>query len=453
MIVKLSDFVLEQSISDASVNDIALEQYQAEYNVADAMANAYMKSMNLIYVYEAEGQTVTTEAKKDNIFKRIWAAIVKAWKAICEWFKARWEGIKRLFGKGGKVAATANAVANSVTDMPQEDVDKLIEPTSELCFQIGRVLIAGDILSEEFIPLIDEVVEYFDSNKETDRSKLTEFDKKCDEILAKTDSIMKTTRPGKTDLEAISGPDAAVAERYINMGAMFINNKSMTKEQYADIIKKLSDDIDAKIKNITTNLTAKLDKALNNLSKIDVKRFESTGTDENGWKSITTPTGFATYSADNPTELSNKTKRQYGAIQGDDRKNITANVGALGQIKNKISKAAADIQSVVNTAVTAINEACDKHFEKIKEYKEKQKKQGKNPTTLTNLQGNTDKHYEPPTDTKAKLTDKGELPKEVADWYDRHKDEIGNYSNADILAMYNNPEKRKIFGESYYYIQ
>ena len=484
MIVKLSDFILEQSISDASVNDIALEQYQAEYNVADAMANTYMKSMNLIYVYEAEGQTVTTEAKKDNIFKRIWAAIVKAWKAICEWFKARWEGIKRLFGKGGKVAATANAVASGVADMPQEDVDKMMKPTSQLCFEIGKVVIAGDILSEEFIPLIDEIVEYFDSHKETEASRLDEFKKKTKEILAETDKIMKATRPskfeaskynatkegptsikmnepnastataGETSPELLSDivnrstgvttskPNAALAERYINMGSMFLENKSMSKEQYADIVKKIGNDIDAKIKNITDTLTNKLKKATDNLSRISanevVTKNSSTGWDEIS-NDVFSPLGG----------LNSKTKDEKLAIRGDDSKNIQANTGALAEIKDDISKAAADIQAVVNTAIENINRICDEHFRIIKDYKEGQKKQGKNPTSVSRI---SDLDENGNRRRPAGMADDDKLEDYVQNWYNKYKTIIddgylgglhGDERTRRIAEIYNNDRLKR----------
>jgi hypothetical protein len=45
MTIKLSDYILEQTISDASVDDIMIEQAVAEVEVASAMLEAYFKQV------------------------------------------------------------------------------------------------------------------------------------------------------------------------------------------------------------------------------------------------------------------------------------------------------------------------------------------------------------------------------------------------------------------------
>lgn len=68
MVIKLSDYVLEQSISDASINDIELEQLVAEMDVCCKLAMAYNKQLLMESYFQeqdpvapASGQTPTQE--------------------------------------------------------------------------------------------------------------------------------------------------------------------------------------------------------------------------------------------------------------------------------------------------------------------------------------------------------------------------------------------------------
>ena len=62
MIIKLSDYVLEQSISDASINDIELEQLVAEMEVCCKLAMAYNKQLLMeSYFQEADPPVKTTQ--------------------------------------------------------------------------------------------------------------------------------------------------------------------------------------------------------------------------------------------------------------------------------------------------------------------------------------------------------------------------------------------------------
>lgn len=57
MRIKLSDYILEQSISDTSVSDIALEQTKAEIEVSMAICEAYIKQMDMSVVMESSEET------------------------------------------------------------------------------------------------------------------------------------------------------------------------------------------------------------------------------------------------------------------------------------------------------------------------------------------------------------------------------------------------------------
>ena len=63
MTIKLSDFILEQSISDASTIDIMLEQAEAELEVSIKLAEAYAKQLTMEYITDDGKEEVVTEAK------------------------------------------------------------------------------------------------------------------------------------------------------------------------------------------------------------------------------------------------------------------------------------------------------------------------------------------------------------------------------------------------------
>ena len=76
--MKLSNYIMEQDINDVSVMDIYSEQALAEFNVASALADAYIKqTMMLEYAANIEDvsedfiQEATNGTKKKfpNVFK------------------------------------------------------------------------------------------------------------------------------------------------------------------------------------------------------------------------------------------------------------------------------------------------------------------------------------------------------------------------------------------------
>lgn len=86
-IMKLSNYIMEQDINDVSVMDIYSEQAFAEFNVASALADAYIKqTMMLEYAANIEDvsedfiqeATDGTKKKFPNIFKIVGKAIVSA---------------------------------------------------------------------------------------------------------------------------------------------------------------------------------------------------------------------------------------------------------------------------------------------------------------------------------------------------------------------------------------
>ena len=68
MKIKLSDFILENSINNADVVDIEMEQLKAQINVCCELANLYIKQMNMGVVMEAApAQQPPTMPTKDDL--------------------------------------------------------------------------------------------------------------------------------------------------------------------------------------------------------------------------------------------------------------------------------------------------------------------------------------------------------------------------------------------------
>nr|DAJ49279.1 MAG TPA: hypothetical protein [Caudoviricetes sp.] len=77
-----------------------------------------------------------TDAKKEAWYKRLWAAIIRMFKAIGGWFTSAWEWVKKKFGKGG---------ANDVAEVAK----KTVEVKAELTEAVVKEAVKKNGLSED----------------------------------------------------------------------------------------------------------------------------------------------------------------------------------------------------------------------------------------------------------------------------------------------------------------
>lgn len=82
-----------------------------------------------------------TDAKKEAWYKRLWAAIIRMFKAIGGWFTSAWEWIKKKFGKGG---------ANDVAEVAK----KTVEVKAELTEAVVKEAVKKNGLSEDEVKQI-----------------------------------------------------------------------------------------------------------------------------------------------------------------------------------------------------------------------------------------------------------------------------------------------------------
>lgn len=106
--MKLSNYIMEQDINDVSVMDIYSEQALAEFNVASALADAYIKqTMMLEYAANIEDvsedfiqeATDGTKKKFPNVFKIVGKAIVSAVMFVVRKIQEFFTKIKLKFTK------------------------------------------------------------------------------------------------------------------------------------------------------------------------------------------------------------------------------------------------------------------------------------------------------------------------------------------------------------------
>jgi hypothetical protein len=143
MRIKLSDYILEQSISDASASDISLEQSIAEINVRMALCESHLHQM---FIMESAGSSSETG---------FWDKVKRLITSMGNWFRKivikfiGWISEKRL-----------NHIIKRLETMPDEDKEKFqgilpsgnlyekIEETTDNLNALADMLYSGDLVTD-----------------------------------------------------------------------------------------------------------------------------------------------------------------------------------------------------------------------------------------------------------------------------------------------------------------
>ena len=166
MAIKISDYIMEQEISNASVDDIELARCFAEMEVISAMINCYAKQ-EIITEYtstdisefgifqEADGAeeagseeagSEDTKKKKDNLFKRAGQGFINLLKKLGEMIvaffaKFKFKSLKERVMSGKinnyKFSGSVDVAVSNLSDL----VDVYIE--------FGQLLVSAEAYSEE----------------------------------------------------------------------------------------------------------------------------------------------------------------------------------------------------------------------------------------------------------------------------------------------------------------
>lgn len=94
MKIKLSDYILEQSISDASIDDIEYERIKAELEVATAIAESYVKAYNMGLFQEVEADVPKDMPNQQDLVQPQASQVQDADKTL----QKRWQDQLRSLG-------------------------------------------------------------------------------------------------------------------------------------------------------------------------------------------------------------------------------------------------------------------------------------------------------------------------------------------------------------------
>ena len=126
MKIKLSDFILEQSVSDAEVADIVIEQAMSEIEVCTALLEAYIKEFAMLE-YMMPTEDVITEADaqppapaEGGTSKGVGESAKDAGHALAGFFGALFGAICGFFRwVGNKIGSIGDAIAKKGKDLKQ----------------------------------------------------------------------------------------------------------------------------------------------------------------------------------------------------------------------------------------------------------------------------------------------------------------------------------------------
>ena len=248
----MSDFIMEQEVTSTSVEtevtDVDIMESFMKMNAIAAVADCYIEHAAIAAFAESEGLNVFTESaddvkeKKDNIFKRMFTAILDWFKKIigaistflgANKLDACIKKIKALADKKGKDGAKLfNMDAKFDSTVNYARVDKLIEAIDGF---IKGVHVGGDKgITLANIKSSVEAIENFNNNYGegaeavtwnevlADLQKLKEnnYMGKAKEVSKKIDEVIKASKNGnvveldKEVAEALKSATKAIAKAY-----------------------------------------------------------------------------------------------------------------------------------------------------------------------------------------------------------------------------------------------
>lgn len=132
-----------ESLLEDNLFDVESGEYKSAIESLDIDINVLLSQGSMFVGTEADDpkpeekkEDGKTDAKKEAWYKRLWAAIIRMFKAIGGWFTSAWEWVKKKFGKGG---------ANDVAEVAK----KTVEAKAELTEAVVKEAVKKNGLSED----------------------------------------------------------------------------------------------------------------------------------------------------------------------------------------------------------------------------------------------------------------------------------------------------------------
>ena len=236
MRIKFSDYILEQSISDASVSDITLEQSIAEAEVSMAICEAYMKQMDMSMINDehiiSESFVTNFENKKGIIYHltNFCSAIAKVIISIITKFAA-WVSEKKLNNLIKNLEKmNPNERETAVFYLPFENIDKTYQETVAFCSKLIHNLTHPD----ERLKDLDNIG----------------FESELSDILASTDNI------GKIDFATREKMSKYTYDQYYTAIKSLRDAVIEKKSEFNNLLKAIKKDPSTKL-NISDEKEAK----------------------------------------------------------------------------------------------------------------------------------------------------------------------------------------------------
>lgn len=259
MIVKLSDYIMEQEVSTASCDDIVCEQLQAEINVLTALTNACVKECMMFEyatVYQEEDEETTKKPSKiREFFGNIWEKICKIASAIATWFSTKFANIKAKFNEKRMKKAREKALQLEREGSPEEKAQLAAQIVTETGFVSTKYLTAG---AKVFKDAIDEYLKFASGLRDLfeqwvddiAREKMTADDSK----KAIMDKLKETAEKAK---EAVD-KGKSVIDKFTKKSGETVG-ATHTEDQWKDLFEFLTNDnseLEADLDDITEKLKA-----------------------------------------------------------------------------------------------------------------------------------------------------------------------------------------------------
>ena len=283
MKIKLSDYILEQSISEADTTDILLEQAMSELEVCTSLAYAYLKQLTMEEYMNPDGELtaedVVTEASAEAAADGeegggVGAAVSNIGKGFAGFFKAvigaitgffRWVGNK-IGQIGDKVTKNGKQLAQKVEAATEEELQTIVQKLAATkkrdiaaiyySYNPSNVKTFYDTLdtsSRRFAQATDTFVKKMPAGlsvfrklrDENSKKGIAILDEYSREIQEFTDSIKRTNPADKKvkDIEASTKGFKAMVIAYIQYysSAECASRLRSIREAVASISKKLAD--------------------------------------------------------------------------------------------------------------------------------------------------------------------------------------------------------------------
>lgn len=309
MVIKMSDYLLEQEISTASCDDILLEQAAAELEVAGALVEAYAKAVVMFeYASEVyqEGELKEIWGNKDYGFlKKLWESLKAILRAIGRFFGGLWNKAKGLKEK----ASTAIKGLKKAKNLPEEERKEIAVALEGISEKVRNgdsdvpvenaynledyKLIDGNVTtrSKGLIDAIEKMYTFLNNIDERnfDGTKISaETEKQVEKLrteIKKYDHLAKKRNKNYTGKDRIIARVDTTLDKYINAISYFQTELLPRWEQTSRDIKAAVDnfnkidkvealvmtshettDTGAKV-DVSTNVASELNKYISTISK------------------------------------------------------------------------------------------------------------------------------------------------------------------------------------------